>query len=440
MDQTVRWLTIWCAFSASALGQTVLKLSLKQALELAASSTSNASVGVAAASLQIAEARRAQARSLLYPTLESTIGESNLTRNLAAEGFNFPTGVPNFTIPHGVGPFNNFDARVLMSQTVLDLSASRRYRGLLAGIEAARADIAVQREQSAVQVAHDYLAALRGDSTVTAAQAGVSLAETLLTIARDREEAGKAAAVEVTRAKLRLATDRRKLAAAENGRLQARLQLLSDLGVDFDTPLELTDRLDYAPGTAPDTAGTIAAALGSRAEIQAIRKREEEARSNDSAIQRERLPSVTAYGDVGPLNSVVTHTVGISVRIPLFDGGRRAARSEESRALVQQSAMQQRDLRRQIELQVRRSSAGLTTAAASIAACDEALALAEDELAQARRRFEGGISSNIEVVEAQALLAQARDDRIAAVFSWNQARVDLAQAAGTVGTLSMPAN
>jgi outer membrane protein TolC len=427
-------------FSVTASGQTALKLSLRQAIELASSPNSNASIGVASAMLQVAEARRSQARSLLFPNFETTLSESNLTRNLAAEGFNFPTGVPNFTIPQGVGPFNNLDVRVLMSQNVFDLSAYRRSRGLRAGIEAARADIAVQRERSAFQVAHDYLAVLRGESAVGAAQAGVALAETLLAVAKDREEAGKAAAVEVTRAKLRLATDRRKLATAENDQLQTRLQLLNDLGIDLDMPLELTDRLVYAPEAIPDAASTVATALRSRAELRASQKREEEARSNDSAIGFERMPSVTAYGDVGPLGSVVTHTVGVSVRIPVFDGGRRAARREESHAVVQQSEIQERDLRRQIALQVHRASANLRAAVAGIEACDGVLTLAEEELAQARRRFEGGISSNIEVVEAQALLAQARDDRIAVVFSWNQARVDLAQANGTISSLSMPGN
>lgn len=152
---------------------------------------------------------------------------------------------------------------------------------------------------------------------------------------------------------------------------------------------------------------------------------------------------MTAFGDVGPLGSVVTHTFGVSVRIPVFDGGRRAARREETRALVQQSEIQERDVRRQIELQVRRASADLRASAAGIEACDGALAslaLAEEELAQARRRFEGGVSSNVEVVEALGRLAQAREDRIAAVFSWNSARVDLAQAAGMTGPLSMPGN
>jgi len=153
------------------------------------------------------------------------------------------------------------------------LSAFRRSRGLRAASDAARADVTARRERSASQVARDYLEALRADSAGAAARAGAGLAETLLGVAQDSEDAGKAAIVEVTRAKLRLATDRRKLAGSENDRVQARLQLLNDLGLDFDTPLELTDNLTYATEAAGDEAGTVTAALHARPELQMSQKR-----------------------------------------------------------------------------------------------------------------------------------------------------------------------
>src|SRR5437763_1603846 len=110
-----------CVLPSVVWGQPVLQLSLARAIELATSANGNASIQAAAASVRVAESRVAIARALFLQTLESSVGEQNVTRNLAAEGFNFPTGVPNFTIPQGVGPFNNFDARVTMSQNVFDL-------------------------------------------------------------------------------------------------------------------------------------------------------------------------------------------------------------------------------------------------------------------------------------------------------------------------------
>jgi len=63
---------------------------------------------------------------------------------------------------------------------------------------------------------------------------------------------------------------------------------------------------------------------------------------------------------------------------------------------------------------------------------EEGLQLAERELAQAQRRYQGGVTSNIEVVDAQTRTERARDNRIMALFQYNQARIDLATAMGAI--------
>jgi outer membrane protein TolC len=60
------------------------------------------------------------------------------------------------------------------------------------------------------------------------------------------------------------------------------------------------------------------------------------------------------------------------------------------------------------------------------------LGLAEEELARARRRYEAGVTNNSEVVDAEALLETARDDRVSAQFNLTQASIELAQATGTI--------
>src|SRR5690348_9142234 len=74
--------------------QQTLRLSLQQAIALATSPRGSASVQLAEAAVAGAKARVVLAHSLRYPLLTGNVSESNLTRNLGAEGFNFPTGVP----------------------------------------------------------------------------------------------------------------------------------------------------------------------------------------------------------------------------------------------------------------------------------------------------------------------------------------------------------
>jgi outer membrane protein TolC len=60
------------------------------------------------------------------------------------------------------------------------------------------------------------------------------------------------------------------------------------------------------------------------------------------------------------------------------------------------------------------------------------LKLADQELAQARRRYEAGVTTSIEVTDAQARLQRARDNMTAALFNYNVAQVDLHMATGTI--------
>ena len=60
------------------------------------------------------------------------------------------------------------------------------------------------------------------------------------------------------------------------------------------------------------------------------------------------------------------------------------------------------------------------------------LQLANDEVAQAARRFAAGVTTNVEVVTAQDALARASSNQIDAIYRFNQSRVNLSQAMGDV--------
>ena len=151
----------------------------------------------------------------------------------------------------------------------------------------------------------------------------------------------------------------------------------------------------------------------------------------------ERLPTVAAFGDYGSSgtgfdNALPTRTVGISVRVPMFDGGRRDARRAESASQYRAEKVQTNDLKEQIELDVRLALDALRSAEEQVKVAREGLELAENELAQARRRYEAGVAIGLEVTDAQSRLERARDNQTAALYNYNVARIDLAQAMGAV--------
>jgi outer membrane protein TolC len=117
----------------------------------------------------------------------------------------------------------------------------------------------------------------------------------------------------------------------------------------------------------------------------------------------------------------------------VFDGGNRAARREESFSQYRREKIRTKDVGQQIELQVRTALEACARLAAEVDASREGLSLAENELAQARRRYDAGVATSVEVTDAQTRLQRARDNQVIALYDYNVARLDLATATGTIG-------
>ncbi len=427
----------WVLLLASPLAAAPLELSLKRAVQMAISPEGNTRVQLSAEALKQAESRSLQARSALLPDVSGVFSYQDLTRNLAALGIEVATPIPGFHIPTFVGPFNTMDARVSATQSIFDLSSYRRFQASKVGVSAAKADINGSEEQVAAQVARGYLAAMRADADVEAAKANVALSEAVLKQAENQKTAGTGTGIEITRARVQLANDRQRLLVAENARRAAGLQLLRAIGLRLDTDLMLTDKLRYIPVDAVTLEQAKARAMKERPDLEAQQERESTARLSARAMKVERLPTLAAFGDYGASgtgfdSALPTRTVGISVRVPLFDGGRRDARRAESASQYRAEKVRTNDLKEQIELDVRLALDALRSAEEQVKVAREGLELAENELAQARRRYDAGVAVGVEVTDAQNRLERARDNQTTALYNYNVGRIDLAQAMGAV--------
>ncbi|MGD0301818.1 MAG: TolC family protein [Bryobacteraceae bacterium] len=420
---------------------TALQLTLKQAVDLALAPDGNTRVKLAAEAIRQAEARSAEARAALLPDVEGAVSEQSQTRNLRAFGLIFPNiPILGFTIPSFVGPYDVFDARASFTETVFDFSSIRGYQAAKVAAEAVKADNLGTRDQVTDQVARAYLTGLRAQAALDTAKANVELSEALLKLSQSLKTAGTGTGIEVTRADVQLANDRQQLIVAENGVERSHLELLKVIGLKLDRSVELTGALSYVPVENVDPAQALATARENRAELKAQQDREKSAKLSFSGVKFERLPSVAAFGDYGSSGSTIndsvpTRTYGASLKIPIFDGGRRDARRAESASEYRQEQIRTQDLRDQIELDVRLALQSLRSADAEVKAAEDGLKLSENELAQAQRRYKAGVSNSVEVTDAQTRLQRARDNRINALYNYNVARIDLGTATGTIRSM-----
>jgi outer membrane protein len=415
-----------------------LSLSLKRAVEIATSQEGSTPIQLSAESLKQAELRSKEARAALLPDVEGAFSYENRTANLAAMGISLTRlPFPGFEFPTFVGPFLTMDARASVTQSVFDVSSIRKFQASKVGVSAARSDSESASEQVAAVVARAYLGAVRADTDVETAQANVMLSQAVLRQAENQKNAGTGTGIEITRARVQLANDQQRLLVTENARRAAHLQLMRAMGVRLDTEVQLTDGLRYVAVDALTLENARAQALRDRPDYKAQQEREANARLMASATVMERLPSLAAFGDYGSSgsafsNSLPTRTYGISLKVPLWDGARRDARRAESASQHRAEAIRTNDVREQIELDVRLALDALSSAQDQVRVAKDGLDLAESELEQARRRYQAGISDSLEVTDAQTRLERARDNQTAALYNYNVARIDLAQAMGVV--------
>jgi outer membrane protein TolC len=433
-----RILPVLALFAPLGLAQQgVMQLSLKRAVDIALTPEGSARVALAEQSIRVSETHVSQARAAFFPNLDGSVQERSQTVNLHTFGFNFQFPIPGFSIPGVVGPFSIFDARASTQLTVLDFTTIRKYQASRTGLQATKADLDVTKDQVSEQVARAYLASLRQDAALDTARANVELSVALERLAQSQKDAGTGTGIEVTRAQVQLANDRQRLTVAENDRRRAVMQLLRAMGLNLDMDVQLSDKLSYQAVDTAKVEALLETARKGRSDLKAQEQHQQTARMNYSAMEAERLPSVSAFGDYGTIgNEIVgahpTHTIGVQLKVPLFDGGRRASRRQESLVQVREEEIRTRDLGLQVELDVRLALDSLHSADSQVQTAGQGLTLAQSELEQAQRRYQAGVTNSLEVTDAQTRLDRARSNQIDALYSYNLARLELAAATGAI--------
>jgi outer membrane protein TolC len=386
-----------------------------------------------------ADARVRLARADLLPGISGVLFDGQHTLNSAAFGISLPGFDPNGQV---IGPVRTPDFRLSGALTLFDLAALWRVRSAGAGARAAGADAAAVADEAAARAAGAYVALLRAEALLEARAADSSLASDLLDIARRGAAAGVSVALDVTRAEAQLAEARSDLIGARRDRDVAWLTLRRRLGLPLDAIVLLTDRLD-GPALAeavPAADSAVVRAVRERPDVRAAVEGDRAAEDRLSAIRAENLPSVGIFGDQGFAGGPYAHLLrtyayGIRVSVPIFDGLRRSARANEQTALLREAEARERDLRQQVEADVRGALLDVVSGREQVAAGRERLRLADREYAEARERFRTGVSGNADVVQASSSLNRARTRLVDALVNFQTARVALARAQGTVTLL-----
>ena len=388
-------------------------------------------LGALVAQQRVSEAEGARWRALgdLLPNVSGRLSASRQKVNLEAFGFPLPAGIPPV-----VGPFNVYDARVFLNQSVYDLNVIYGHRAEQRNEEAARFDYKNARDVVVLASANSYALALAASALVDAAKAQLDTAQALYQQALDLKQAGIVAGIDVLRAEVQVSTARQRLTAADNDFQKSKLQLARIIGLPLGQPFALQDQIRPVPFPDMTLDQAVERAYQERGDYKAALLRVEAADANRRAAKGELLPSVrlTAdYGGIGltPGEARATYNLTGGVNVPIF-AGRTKGRIIEAEADLQNRRNELEDLKAGIYYEIRTAMLDMQAGREQFDVATRARDLAGQQLAQARDRFAAGVAGNIEVVQAQEAVALAADQYISALYTSNLAIGNLIRALG----------
>jgi outer membrane protein len=201
------------------------------------------------------------------------------------------------------------------------------------------------------------------------------------------------------------------------------------LGLDHEVTYELVDDTPQTPGPPTDFDRLLQAALAQRPDLQALIFGQQAAQKYARAQRDQLLPSISAIGTAGsvPIRTDQYYIsnwwggIGVNMNIPIFNGFLYSSEAKEASYRAQADAERTRNLRDQIVRDVRNAWLQANTAYQRIAVTAQLLKQADMSLQLAQTRYQLGLSSIVELSQAQLQQTSAAIDNTNAQYQYRLA-------------------
>ena len=374
-------------------------------------------------------------RAALLPNLNAALSETVQQTNLRALGVRFNSPIPGISIPSVVGPFNYFDLRARLTQTVANLTQLNNYRAakeLVASNEQAAED---SKDLVVLAVGGAYLQVIAAQARIDSQRAQLETAGASFHQASEERAAGVLSLTDLNRTEAELLTERQRLLSLQNDLSKRKINLARLVGLPATDAYEVTDDIPYSALPPIEEETAVKKAYASRPDLKAAEAQIRAARYSRAAARAERLPSLSLsadYGAIGtnPSQAHGTFAVVGTLSVPIWQGGRAEGDIEQADAALAQRQSELDDTRGRIEADVRSAFLDLRVAAEQVTVAKRNLEIARQNLDLTQQRLEAKVTENLEVIQAQQAEASAKLDYIDSVFAHNVAKLSLARALG----------
>jgi outer membrane protein len=428
------WGVIAGTARAEQVEQVPKELTLKEALAIAGQHSP--SLREARAQTTAAEARTSQSRSVLLPQVTGTasyarvhgVGTGQLNSGAASSSAGL-TGGPQ-------GTYNRFSVGAAVTQVLWDYSAIETLRASGFSFDAQRATERATALQTQLDVRTKFFEA-------RAARALIHVQEEQLENQRLNQEevqqfvkVGVRPEIDLLQAQTDFANARVQLLTAQNNYAIAKAALRQSIGLQSAQNFEVaSDTLEAMAEESRGLTLLVDDALAHRPEIVSIERTRAAARASVDAARADYLPTLAANGGVAEVgrqlgDMSLNWNLGVSLTWQVFQGGLTSAQVDEARALALVQDTQLDAVRLQVQYDVEQAKSTIENTQASLSAAEEALRLARSQFEQAQGRYREGISTIIELRDAQFAVTSASSQLVQAQLNLYRARAQLMAALG----------
>jgi multidrug efflux system outer membrane protein len=394
----------------------------------------NSDLLVAAARVDEARALLGEARSFFYPRVDAQ-GSATRQRNSERVAFS-PPGAPR--------EFSTYRGALEVSYE-LDLfgrlsSSAAAARAELQASEASREAV---RLALAAQVAKSYFALRSLDEQVALTRRTVALREEALGLQRKRLQGGVISQFELRQLEAETAVVRAQLPPLERDREREEVALAVLLGRTpkqvFESQVRIKEAFDETPGAPAVPSGLPSELLLRRPDLVEAERRLAAANARIGVARAEMFPSIALTGALGSESSALSDLfsgpslvwrLAAAVTQPIFAGGRLQARTEAAEARERAALAQYQQAIRSAFGEVRTALIAQSRARESYEAESARAAALTETLRLARLRYENGVASQLDVIDAERGLLAAQSARIEALRAHRAAVADLFRALG----------
>jgi outer membrane protein len=290
------------------------------------------------------------------------------------------------------------------------------------------------RENTALLVSRAYFRVLEAGKIAEVVEESLRVVERQLQVARDFLEQGLVASTDVLTAEVRLAERKQDRLHAQRNLELARATLNRAMGLDVDTVVRIADVAEAEPWNG-SYSRVLNYAISNRKDLEAYRRKIEMSQADWKFARSELAPVVYGtldYNYSTDENLLHKHWLGagVTVKLPLFDGGSSWARIRQREKDIFQSIDRHDNLADDIALEIKQAYLDVRESAEAIPLAKGAISVAEENLKVTRDQYAEGLVSSADVLEEEDRLATGRSRFYQSLYEYRTRLSALENAAG----------